>query len=325
MTANRDLPYENFIEAIKEKIPQRGKLTSLLVDMLCIEKEAVYRRLRNEVPFTFAEIAIIAKELNISLDDTIGAASLKSRPFQLKLTDYYNPTPDDYAMHEEFADLLSVVRNDEYSEVGFAANILPLHFSVKYELIHRFYTLRWLYQFGAPDAIVPFSEIVFEDKMKNLFQGFLNEVEYFKQTFFIFNQQMMSYFCNDINYFYSIRLLTADEVRMLKEELTRFLNHLEQLSIHGTTNKGNKVAIYVSNINFETTYTYLQTSEYKLTMLKTFTLNETTSLDEEVFNRVKTWMHSLKRTSTLISESDERNRILFFERQRKSLEENLSV
>ena len=53
-----DLLYENLVAAIKEKIPGRGKLTNQLADLLMLEKEAVYRRLRGDVPFTIFEIAI---------------------------------------------------------------------------------------------------------------------------------------------------------------------------------------------------------------------------------------------------------------------------
>lgn len=60
------------IEAIKKKIPSKGSIANLLMDILYIGKEAIYRRLRGEVPFTFAEAAIISRKLEISLDDIIG-------------------------------------------------------------------------------------------------------------------------------------------------------------------------------------------------------------------------------------------------------------
>ena len=63
-----DVLYENLVMAIREKYPERGKLTNMLADLLMIEKEAVYRRLRGDVPFTIFEIAAIANKLDISLD-----------------------------------------------------------------------------------------------------------------------------------------------------------------------------------------------------------------------------------------------------------------
>ena len=45
-------PNTNLIEAMKEKLPLKEKLADMLMDTLYIGKEAVYRRLRGEVPFT---------------------------------------------------------------------------------------------------------------------------------------------------------------------------------------------------------------------------------------------------------------------------------
>ena len=48
-------PNANLIEAMKEKLPLKGQLADMLMDTLYIGKEAVYRRLRGEVPFTLHE------------------------------------------------------------------------------------------------------------------------------------------------------------------------------------------------------------------------------------------------------------------------------
>lgn len=42
--------YESFLAELRKKIPQGAKLTNTLVDMLYIEREAVYRRLLRRGP-----------------------------------------------------------------------------------------------------------------------------------------------------------------------------------------------------------------------------------------------------------------------------------
>ena len=56
-------PNTNLIEAMKEKLPLKGKLADMLMDTLYIGKEAVYRRLRGEVPFTLQEAALVSRKL----------------------------------------------------------------------------------------------------------------------------------------------------------------------------------------------------------------------------------------------------------------------
>lgn len=51
----------SLIEAVKEKLPLKENLANLLIDTLYIGKEAIYRRLRGEVPFTLEEAALISR------------------------------------------------------------------------------------------------------------------------------------------------------------------------------------------------------------------------------------------------------------------------
>lgn len=46
----------------KEKMPTGTNLANTLMDILYIGKEAIYRRLRGEVPFTLAEAAVISRK-----------------------------------------------------------------------------------------------------------------------------------------------------------------------------------------------------------------------------------------------------------------------
>ena len=59
----------SLIEAVKEKLPLKENLANLLIDTLYIGKEAIYRRLRGEVPFTLEEAALISRKLGVSLDN----------------------------------------------------------------------------------------------------------------------------------------------------------------------------------------------------------------------------------------------------------------
>lgn len=323
MESEQSDTYKILLNVIKEKVPQKARLASLLADLLLIEKEAVYRRLRGEVPFTFAEIVKISRAFNISLDTIVGINTIRSHPFQLKLVRYNNPTEVDYAMHEEFANIIGETRHDPFSEVGFASGTLPLHFILKHEQILRFYTLRWLYQFKDAGTPSTFSEISFPERMQALFQRYLIEVEHFRYTFFIWDKLMITNLINDINYFRSIRLISDEEIVLLKKEIGNFLNDLEQLSIHGKFPNGNKVDVYISSLNFEASYCYMQTNQYRITLIRAFTYHEISSLDEGVFNKTKSWLQALKRTSVLISGSNEMSRILFFEKQRELLEQSL--
>ncbi|MCD8166535.1 MAG: hypothetical protein LUE93_10720, partial [Bacteroides sp.] len=145
--------YEIFIEVLKEKIPEKGKLTRRLMEILHIEKEAVYRRLRGDVPFTFSEIVKLSERLEISLDNLIGTVQLQRAPFQLKFLDYINFTEEDEQMLEQYLYLLSLAENDPHSELGSTTNDLLRPLYIGYESIYRFNLMKWSYQYGNPQYI----------------------------------------------------------------------------------------------------------------------------------------------------------------------------
>lgn len=317
-----DKTYKRLIEAIKEKIPQRGKLTGTLVDLLFIEKEAIYRRLRGEVPFTFKEVTTIAKALNISLDDIIGTTSQKSQPYQLKMTEFEKMAEIDYYMIEEFRDLVRSIRSEKNTEYASASIMIPIYIAACYPNIYRFYIMKWIYQFGNPNSVKSFADTVVTERLWKTVCELVHAMQQIKYTYYIWDEMILLYFVNDINYFVNIRLMTKEEALIIKEELFLLLDNLDKQTFRGAYENGNKLHLYVSRLSFETTYSYVQSEKIKLTLIKAFTLNEVASLREDAFDRIKTWVSSLKRTSTLISGSGEMQRIMFFDKQRKLIEDN---
>jgi len=83
--------YDNFIELLYKRHPKKQDLVQELMDLLYIEREAVYRRLRKDVVFTANELAKIAIDWNISLDDII-CINTDTVSFQMRKLNYINPS-----------------------------------------------------------------------------------------------------------------------------------------------------------------------------------------------------------------------------------------
>ena len=52
------------IGVMRERIPKGSNLANSLMEILCMGKEAIYRRLRGEVAFTFEEVSLISTKLS---------------------------------------------------------------------------------------------------------------------------------------------------------------------------------------------------------------------------------------------------------------------
>ena len=65
------------ISTMRERIPQDMNLANTLADILCMGKEAVYRRLRGEVSFTIDEVALLSQMKCVMDCEVVGMMILK--------------------------------------------------------------------------------------------------------------------------------------------------------------------------------------------------------------------------------------------------------
>lgn len=58
----------------------------------------------------------------------------------------------------------------------------------------------------------------------------------------------------------------------------------------------------------------------QLSMIRVYSINSLTTLDAQMFRSLKEWIQSLKKFSTLISQSGEMQRIQFFKQKREIID-----
>ena len=139
-------PNTNLIEAMKEKLPLKGKLADMLMDTLYIGKEAVYRRLRGEVPFTLQEAALVSRKLGISLDKIIGISFKSNAMFDMNIVDYDDPFESYYNILYKYVRLINTLEDDPNSSLGTSSNIIPQTLYLKHDLLAKFRLFKWMYQ-----------------------------------------------------------------------------------------------------------------------------------------------------------------------------------
>ena len=304
------------VNAVREKLPSKDNLANALMDILYIGKEAIYRRLRGEVPFTLTEAAVISRKLGISLDKMIGVSFRDNAVFDMNIVSSEKPFEAYYSILEKQVDLFRSVKEDETSEIGTSSNIIPQTLSLKYNMLSKFRLFKWMYQ-NENIKCKHFEEMEIPQKMVEKQKEYSDLVSHIHSVNYIWDNMIFSHLVNDIQYFCSIHLITDEDKDMLKEELFLLIDEMEELSARGKSKAGNDVKIYISNINFEATYSYLDTSSTQLSLIRIYSINSITTQDQEMFRGLKEWIQSLKKFSTLISESGEMQRIQFFKQQRE--------
>jgi len=316
-----DILYQALIAEIRKIFPKKSAMIDTLAEILKIEKGAVYRRIRQEVPFTFSEIAIIAKQLNISLDTIVGIEGSKTAPFQMKLPDYVLPHEEDYYLLDAYLKLLRSVTKLENSETASITNVLPHDLFCELQYLTLFYLFVWNYHYN-PDQVKSFHQISIVPKIYKSMKEYMLEMKKFNKTSYVFDNRMFRFFVDRVAYFNSIRLIEREDVLKIKEDLFSLMDYLEKMAITGQFKEtGNTVNLYISDIDITTSYTYLGAQNIHFSMVKAFILSYITSYDENTFEKMKNWIHSLIKISTLITLTNEKQRVLYFEKQRKIINE----
>lgn len=310
---------KKFIKNIEDKFLNRADLKKMLSEVLFITEDSVHKRLNGTIPFSLGEAVIIAKKLNISLDGIVSSTSEKSKPFEAKYANLYNPKEIDYAMQMEFLELIRMAKKSNYSEYGIVTNVIPMQFLIKFENIYKLFLLKLANQYYDEEIIKPFSEIILSEKTKKINEYYSEAFENIHYMYYILDELIICYLIQDIKYYYKLRLVNDEDKEILKKEIENLIDYLEILSEKETNPNGNRNQIYLSSLNFETGYSYIQIDDYYLTLMKSFSLNEASSFDKSIFEKTKKWIQLMKKTSTLISGTNEEKRKNFFEDQRKML------
>ncbi len=171
---------EKFVDTLKERFPQKRQLVSVLSQMLHIEKEAVYRRLKDQIPFIFLEIARLGSCFKISL------------------------------------------------------NILPQSLSVTFENIYKFYLLKWRYQYDEGSHKYPYSNIRTSSRLREVSRRMAMALRSAATVYYIWDKMVFRHLVNDRTSFANIRLISKEEVKVIRAELFRVLSFLEEVAIRSS-------------------------------------------------------------------------------------------
>ena len=308
---------DDFIQRLYLKYPKRPHLIRALMELLELEREAVYRRLRKDVTFTIHEIVTIASAWNISLDKIAGINSGKI-PFLMQRMNYIDPSKEEVKILQQIIQKIRHMKNFPEAEYMFICNKLPRQLLAGYKYLNQFYLFKWNYQYGESTEVLPFAQTIISEEKARLDADYYQAVKQAPTSNFIWDRQIFDYLINDIRYFHSIQLINNEEKELIKNELYRLLDYMLDIA-----NKGyypetkQKVNMYISQLNVDTNYSYIYTSEFHTCFIHAFEKHELHTYNSDMVENFRTWMQAKKRTSTQISEVDERSRVAFFAQQRQ--------
>ena len=312
--------FREFISVMQKRISHKATLANTIADLLDIDKDAVYRRLRGEVGFSFTEMVAIARQLGISLDDIAGVDTEQNQTIRLAMTKHIDPTDVDYAMFEDYINTLKCIRDEPDTKIMEGGYSLPSYLFLDYEYITRFFMFRWS-QSSFVGKRLPFHLVTIPDRMRDLQRQSCFYARHIKSTTYIWDSRIFKLFVSRIHFYAKIRLIKEEDVILIKNDLTALLNDIEQMAVTGKyKDTGNEVSIYVGDIYANANFGYIEAKNLRISLVRAFLLNSFTSFDPLLFDEISSWLLSAQRLTTLISVSGEMIRSEFFNAQRKIID-----
>jgi len=308
--------YNFFMENLHEIFPKNVQLTQELMDLLCLEREAVYRRLRKDVIFHANEVIKIASAWNISLDEIVGINS-HGISFQMQLLNFLTPSKRETYNLKKRINALDFLNTTHYSEFMEICNRIPRPLCAGFPNMFRFKIFDWEYLYYQNEILKPFSQIIIPKKIAQEFDHYKKNMLSVTDSHFILDPNIIEYFVQSIQYYHSISLISDEEKAILKIELLDFLDYFGEIAYHGHyPETGNKASLYISKIYIDTNYSYLYCENLKTCRIHAFGQYDIVSSELNMVNDFRTWMNLKKRSAIQITEANEKYRIEYISKQR---------
>lgn len=303
-----------FIKAIKSRLAM-GSVIDTLSGVLPLSKEAIYRRLRGEVLFSYSEAVIIAQNLQISLDE-VG----------LGTTDYalYGTNIPTFAISEAaYIEILNhwighIARfqNKESAHFYVSTGGLPISLLTSYPNLLKLSYYISLYEKGdIYDKYGKFSETVISSDLLNTLSNITALLQNINSTY-ILSDNPFTYYLKQVQYLYELELLDESDIKKVKEELYSLADDFKSIAASGKYKTGYHVDFYLSEVRVDASFGLFEDGHYNIAFIKMLGMNYRLTRNMEVIKTHRRSFDNMKHFATLISKSGSSRRKLFFEEQK---------
>lgn len=311
--------HERFVESLKGKFNKRSELVNYISETLRIEREPASRRLSGRVSFSVTEIGILAEKLGISLD------SLLFKTDSRHIIPFHMEYPKGRTSFDNIIEVLesSVLQLQELSkepaDIGTIFDSLPVEFFVPYPDLCKFLYFKWGHFFVGSSEFKDYAKWQIPPKLDSLHKQIIELYDCYRSVIYIWDNPAIWNLANDIRYLMQIDILKADDAQKVKADIHQMLNDLEDIASGGSWNglTLENSEFYVSSINIGMTLSYIMGDSKSISFFKTYFVHSYASEDRNFCIHARSWINSMKKVSTLISGSGEKERTLFFKEQHK--------
>lgn len=302
-------------DKIFEKVPLEVNPIEYLMETLDLSRKSVYRRRKGELPFTFEEVAILSKELNFSFDELVAKSNESQAIFNHHADHLFDPKETFKRMLEKYLEFYKKAISAKSFYGVFTVNrILPV-FALDSKHLFRFFYYMWLHQGHSAPLNFRYSDMVFPPEIADLSRKVWEYMRYVPKTTVIADVMIFKNIFKEFEYYYKRELLSKEDFMSLRDELLSYIKEIEAVATVGTNEYGAQYSIYLSKLDIESNSCYFRIDEDIESSFWVFGISPLYTNNSSVFTSHKKWLDSLKKYSTLITQSNELLQSEFFNEQ----------
>jgi hypothetical protein len=324
-----NLEYEEIIKLLVAKMPFPGQkeATVHLSKILRISETSIYNKFNGRSKFTTEEIFIICKQCNISLDSILHHSD-KERSFVPYFSDGLKYTPRNYADYlNNIISYYSQIKKMPEVKGYFLASEVPLfHFlffpNLFYLKMYIWNDMNWNMSIYSneyrPKEFINNTELSLACKaLKELFYSFPSEE--------IWNPSMIDITISQFLYLKQMQIIKDEEqMELIKNELNELLNYLENLSNTGTKfissdKESAPIDLYITDLSLGSELILVKSKPMNMLFQQLDAPNYIRSTDEKMCDYVWKYYNKIKKRSTHITKTGEKDKSLFFKKMREQL------
>ncbi len=294
-------PNKILLDKILTRIPAHMKPAGYLMGKLGLSKDSVYRRLRQEISFTYEEAVILAKDLHFSLDNN----NDRSNCLSLSIDKVHTISDATQSLVKEFEHLnrrmseLSISHDPEMFVTKNRVNILPVEY---HENLFRFFYYKWLHLLGVIPMYHPFSQTTVPQELVNCAknQELLHSID---NVTVIIDTNEFQNTIKEILYFYKQGLITKDEIEVLKVELIEKISYEARRLSAKSPLERKHLKCYLSDVNLSTNTMYTRDGDSVESTFWIYSIIPHHTNSSQICAHHIEWLENFKRYSTLITGS----------------------
>jgi len=315
----------NIVDKIISNIPANMNPAEYIMRKLNISKGSAYRRLNGTIPFSYDEIAVLAKEMNLSIDEVIFADSRKK--FIIEFEDYFNNDVHNiiYKSLEDYLNLLHMNQKMNKVTTTEALNNLLLVYTIFNDNLFRFYYYKYLQQYDIQfsktkmqDMVIPDFIIEIKNKLIDLILNTHNCTNVSILDPHIFYNAM-----SEIQYYHKRNFIDDLNLKLVVKDIKDLLTNIEKRTSIEDIDGGRRYLYFISQRNIYSNSCLIETDHQVYSAFYPQNAHPVICYDKRLCELHNRYLQANKRQSILISNSNEELQISFFQKQNEELEKLL--